>query len=59
MRLPLGCEAPGSGMFVFSVSIVFVFIMLLLDRAAVVTIDRSGWEKHQGKSAAIGQESEK
>ena len=36
-----------------SVSIVFVLIVFLLDRVAVVTIHRSGWEKHQGKSSVI------
>jgi hypothetical protein len=35
VRLPLGCGAPVSG--VFSVSIVFVLMLFLLDRVAVVT----------------------
>jgi hypothetical protein len=53
VRLPLGCGAPGSGVVVFSVSIVFVFIVFLLDRAAVVTIHHSEWEKHRGNSSTI------
>src|SRR5450432_2610141 len=46
-RLAFGCGASAAGAF-FSDS-VEVFISFLLDRAAVVTIHRSGREKHQGK----------
>ena len=38
VRLPFACRAPGSGVVAFSVSIVFVLIVFLLDRVAVVTL---------------------
>jgi hypothetical protein len=50
-RLSFACGALVSA--VFSVSIVLVLIMLLLDRVAVVTIHHSGRERHQGKSSVI------
>jgi hypothetical protein len=53
VRLVFGCGAPGSGVAVFSVSIVFVLVVFLLDRVAVVTIHRSGPEKQQGNSSEI------
>jgi hypothetical protein len=38
VRLPFACRAPGSGVVAFSVSIMFVLIVFLLDRVAVVTL---------------------
>jgi hypothetical protein len=53
-RLAFAWVAPPSGVVVFSVSIVLVFIVLLLDRVAVVTIHLSGQEKQQAQSSRRG-----
>jgi hypothetical protein len=53
-RLAFAWVAPPSGVVVFSVSIVLVFIVLLLDRVAVVTIHHSGQEKQQAQSSRRG-----
>jgi hypothetical protein len=45
------CEAPGSGVVVFSVSITFVFMVFLLGRVAVVTSITQLWRKTQVTSA--------
>ena len=45
VRFVFGFAAPGSG--ALAESIAFVFIVLLLDRVAVVTIHHSGSEKQQ------------
>jgi hypothetical protein len=47
VRLPFTCATPGSGVVIFSVSIVFAFIVFLLDWVAVVTIHHSGQKEQQ------------